>query len=355
MKKLLFISLLVVLVCSFVLVGCAQPTPSPSPTPSPAPTPQAEPIKLRMSTHAFPPQRYYEAAAKWVDLVQQGTNGAVEIEIFASGQLYQPNNVGDPLMNGDIDFALATPGTFGKLVPAHSLDWIDWGAPTLEGGWQLLQKLCDNPEFMATINEPFEEIGVKLLFYVPNAVMRGPLTIKAPIRTMADFKGPIIYTPAPNVAKLVEALGGTTVFVPTGEVYTAMERGTFDGALSLQELYWAYKLYEKGKYMTDYFYNGGVMPYFVSMKTWNKLPQDVQQVMLDASKEIQDEWFSTQVEFDKLIEKTLLDGGVEIITLTPDEKAKWDAALMKSHEAAAAINPNTQKVWELWKQTKAGQ
>jgi C4-dicarboxylate-binding protein DctP len=256
-------------------------------------------------------------------------------------------------MTGSIDLALATPGTFGKLAPCHALDWLDWGSPSLEQGWKMLRKLYENPEFMATVNGRFEELGVKLLFYVPTAVMRGPLMVNKRVSTMEDLKGILIYTPAPNVALLVKSLGTSPVFVPTGEVYSALEKGTFQGALSLQELYIALNLYEKCKYLVDYTFNGGTMPVFINLKSWNKLSKKSQKVMMDAARQVQSEWFDTQVQFDQGLGAKLAEK-VEIITLTPEERARWDEAMMATHEKMAATNERTEKVWKLWTEIKKG-
>lgn len=306
---------------------------------------------LRMATGAKPFQRFYQTAEKWMKLVETGTDATVTIKSFPSAQLYDYHELGDPLMNGDIDLALATPGTFGRLAPCHALDWIDWGSPDLERGWNMVKKLYENPEFVATLDGRFQELGVKLLFYAPNAVMRGPLLVNKRVSTMEDLKGLLIYAPSPNVATLVKALGTSTIFVPTGEVYGALERGTFQGALSLQELYLAMKLYEKSKYLVDYIFNGGVMPFFISLKTWNKLPQGAQKVMLDAAQQVQTEWFGTQVKFDQEIEAKLKER-LEIITLVPQERARWDKAMMETHEKMAATDARTQKVWKLWNEIK---
>jgi len=311
-------------------------------------------ITLRMATGAKPVQRFYKAIEKWIGLVEKRTNGAVKIKSFHSGQLYMYHDLDDPLISGDIDLALATPGTFGKLAPCHSLDWIGWGGPPPERGWKLLRKLCEHPDFVATINSRFQELGVKLLFYSPLAVMRGPLTVKKPVRTIEDIKGLLVYAPSPTVAAIIKALGGKTVFVPTGEVYTALQRGTFQGALSLQELYFAFKLHEEAKYLTDYVYNGGLMPFFISMKAWKKLPEDVQKVMADTAQEVQAEWFTTQVKYDQFILSKLSEK-LEIITLTPEEKARWDKAQIGLHEKIAGTNARTQRVWKLWKEIKGSE
>lgn len=311
----------------------------------------AKTTTLRMATGAKPVQRFYKAAERWIQLVEERTNGAVEIKVFHSGQLYMYHELADPLIAGDIDLALGTPGTFGKLAPSSALDWIGWEAPSEEAGWKAIRKLCEHPDFMATINGRFQELGVKLLFYSPLSIIRGPLTVDKPVRRMEDLSGLMVYAPSPSVAEFVKALRGKSVFVPTGEVYTALQRGTFQGLLSQQELYFAFKLFEQTKYWTDYVFSAGMMPFFVSMKAWSKLPENVQKVMTDTAREVQSEWFATQLKFDDFIFSKLKEN-LEIITLAPDEKARWEKALIASHEKEASINPRTRKVWELWNEIR---
>ena len=182
----------------------------------------------------------------------------------------------------------------------------------------------------------------------------GPLTVDKPIRKMEDLEGILVYAPSPSVANVVKALGGKTVFVPTGEVYTALQRGTFQGLLSQQELYFAFKLFEQTKNLTDYVFSAGMMPFVISMKAWNKFPENVQKIMADTAREVQTEWFASQVKFDRFIISKLKEK-LKIITLAPEEKARWSKAMLELHEKSASINDRTRKVWNLWKQIKDSQ
>jgi len=307
-----------------------------------------------MSTHAFDPQRYFVASQDWIKLVQDRTNGAVQVETFASGSLYQPTTVGDALISGEIDMALTTPGTFPKQVPANALDWLDFAGPDVTQGWAKLHTLVSDPVVMNALDAKFQSIGVKLLYFVPNCVMQGPLSVKAPVTSMADLKGMIVYTPSTTVSKYIEALGGTTVFVPTGDVPAALQRGTFNAALSLNEMYMAFKLYENAKYITDYTFTAGLMPYFISLKTWDNLPADVQDVMLTASTEIQDQYFASQAAYDTGMWKGL-SSKVTVTELSPEEKTNWDAAVNKFHVGYAQTDDLTKQIWQRWTEIKAGQ
>jgi len=107
-------------------------------------------------------------------LVDQKTNGMVKVKAFPNAQLYDYHELADPLMSGGIDLALRHARDVWQACSVHALDWIDWGSPSLEQGWNMLRKLYEHPEFVSTLDSRFQELGVKLLFYAPNAVMRVP-------------------------------------------------------------------------------------------------------------------------------------------------------------------------------------
>ena len=97
-----------------------------------------------------------------------------------------------------------------------------------------------------------------------------------------------------------------------------------------------------------------MMPFFISLKSWNKLTKESQKVMVDAAQQVQAEWFGTQVRFDQEIGAKLGEK-LEIITLAPEERERWDKAMMGTHEKMAATDARTQKVWKLWKEMKSSE
>jgi TRAP-type C4-dicarboxylate transport system substrate-binding protein len=67
----------------------------------------------------------------------------------------------------------------------------------------------------------------------------------------------------------------------------------------------------------------------MNLDSWNKLPEDVQQVMDDLRVE-QSEWTGTYMDnhVKAAMEWAKAEQNVEVITLSAEEKAKWDAKLL---------------------------
>ncbi|GAI46426.1 unnamed protein product, partial [marine sediment metagenome] len=66
----------------------------------------------------------------------------------------------------------------------------------------------------------------------------------------------------------------------------------------------------------------------MNMDTWNSLPKDVQQVMDDLALE-QSVWTGEYMDThtEEAITYAIKDEGCEMITISPEEKAEWDALL----------------------------
>jgi TRAP-type C4-dicarboxylate transport system substrate-binding protein len=90
-----------------------------------------------------------------------------------------------------------------------------------------------------------------------------------------------------------------------------------------------FKFAETCKYVT--MTDTVIYPFAVvmNMDSWNKLPADVQKVMDDLRVE-QSEWTGTYMDnhVKAAMEWAKTEQGVEVITLSAEEKAKWDAQLM---------------------------
>jgi TRAP-type C4-dicarboxylate transport system substrate-binding protein len=105
----------------------------------------------------------------------------------------------------------------------------------------------------------------------------------------------------------------------------ALQKGVVKGLLSSLEVMKDFKFAELCGYgtMTD----TAVYPFAVvmNMESWNKLPKDVQKVMDDMAKE-QCEWTGKYMDdhVKEAIAWSKKTHNVEFITLSKEEKAKWD-------------------------------
>jgi TRAP-type C4-dicarboxylate transport system substrate-binding protein len=140
---------------------------------------------------------------------------------------------------------------------------------------------------------------------------------RKPVRTPADLKGLKIRVYGAADTDLVRGLGMEPVALAFAEVYTALERGTVDAALTGSYPAFAIKLFEVAKFMVDINHgpNSGVL--VVSKRTWDRLTP-AQQGML---RKLGDEFSQRGWDIGRRTDKEGIDKnrekGMEFIPATP--------------------------------------
>jgi TRAP-type C4-dicarboxylate transport system substrate-binding protein len=93
----------------------------------------------------------------------------------------------------------------------------------------------------------FDAVRPLGLWTFPNAAIHS----REPIRTLDDFKGKKLIASNAIAAKMIPALGATPISLRPDEAYTALQRGTTDGALMPFTGMETFKLHEVTKYHLD--------------------------------------------------------------------------------------------------------
>jgi TRAP-type mannitol/chloroaromatic compound transport system substrate-binding protein len=155
---------------------------------------------------------------------------------------------------------------------------------------------------------------------------------KVPIRSFEDFKGKKIRYPGGIIADIYRAAGVSTVLLPGGEVYPALEKGVIDASdyvgaainynLGFGEIA---KYIIMGPPSTPCLHQPvDIMSVEINIKTWKKIPKHFQ-IMFEAAvaQHSYDQYSAIQaadiVAFDKLQKEQ----GVEIIRLKESDIEKF--------------------------------
>jgi TRAP-type transport system periplasmic protein len=164
---------------------------------------------------------------------------------------------------------------------------------------------------------------VKMLFLYTGQPMQIHM-VKKPIRTVADFKGVKMRCTAGTPSEVAKLTGATPVVMATPEIYEALQRGIVEGTFisweSITQMGW----HELLKYHTEA--NLFAVPFYVvmNMKSWQKLPPDVQK-QID---EVSGDWAARMAgkNWDtncaKTKEQIKAMGGHEFIQMSPEETDK---------------------------------
>jgi len=254
---------------------------------------------------------------KWSERLEKASNGRIVVKRFPNAQMGPTPQHYDFARTGQADASWflhgATPGRF-PLTELISL-------PFMVGSAEIGTKVLNDAELRSKYLDA-EHRGVKVLMLNTHQP-GGPHTTKKPIRTMDDFKGMRLRFASPPIRDLVQGLGATPVGVPPTEIAETLQKGTIDGTfIDYGGAGIAFKLGGIVKYSTELYAYVGSFGLVMNEGFWNKLPPDLQKVVIQSvagrEKELGEAWDA----LDAQGKKALLDGGGQAIRFSAEDDAK---------------------------------
>jgi TRAP-type C4-dicarboxylate transport system substrate-binding protein len=271
-KRIILVTLTVLLVSAIIFGGCAksaEETPT-TPTEPTEPTTPAKTIEWRFASFIPPFDIYATEAEKWADELEKETGGRMKISFYFAESLVKMPGLHDAISAGTADVgqfsAAAFPARF-PLAQVFNLAMIYNNAPQA------------GQSAMAMINK-YGEIQDE--FYPMRVIWyQGPgptelQTKDVPIRTMEDLKGLKIRASGNTATDALLLLGASPVYISSGEVYQALETGVIDGDLTDWNAAFIWKIHEVTKYRTDNVaMNMNTYPTTMNIASYDKLPEDI--------------------------------------------------------------------------------
>jgi tripartite ATP-independent transporter DctP family solute receptor len=254
-------------------------------------------------------------------LVEQ-SNGEITFKMFAGGVLGSEKEVVEQVQSNAIQMTRVSLGIVGPVVPdvnvfnlpfifrdqAHMRSIIDG-----EIGQEILDKITNS------------EFNLVALGWMDGGTRN--LYSKKPVRQISDLKGMKIRVQGnPVFIDTINAMGGNGIAMATGEIFSALQTGVIDGAENNPPTLLEHNHYQNAKFYTLTEHLILPEPIVMAKGTWNKLNPEQQALVKKLAREAQME---ERVLWDKKsseAEAKLKAGGVEFITLTPEQKkAFYDA------------------------------
>jgi TRAP-type mannitol/chloroaromatic compound transport system substrate-binding protein len=209
------------------------------------------------------------------EMAETMSGGRLQIRIDSSNKHKAPFGIFDMVRNGQYDMGHTasyyykgsipnamyfTTTPFGMIAP-EQYAWFYHG-----GGMDLVQK----------VYQPF---GL-LSFPGGNTGNQMGGWFREEITSLDDLKGIKMRTPG-FAGEVMAELGVAVTNIPPGELYSALERGTID---ALEWVGPALDLQMGFHQIAKYYYSGWQEPgaevqFLINEKTWNKLPEDLQEIL----------------------------------------------------------------------------
>ena len=305
--------LLILSVIIFLNIHCKSPSPD-------------KPIELKFATsmpagHPITTDAY----EVWARKVEEATHQRVKITIFPGDTLISPMEAYDATRKGACDISMLVqsykPRRFSlTMVMNQPLD-LPNAVVSSKIAWELYQEF---PEIRA------EYQGVKLLFFYSTSPYQIH-TAKKPIYSRKDLEGLLIRVGGPVDKAISEALGGVPEFMHMPDTYLALGKGVLDAHLSPFGPMKGLRTADVTRYhLENANLHVNIFGIIMNLKTWNKLPLEVQKAIEKVSGYQGAELFGRVFdETDRETIQYMKDKGDIFIHLSPQQKAEW-AKFLKS-------------------------
>jgi TRAP-type transport system periplasmic protein len=249
----------------------------------------------------------YQVLVRFADNVKAKTNGAVEVQVYGTGELGSQLNILTGLQTGIIDLCAHTSGYIDTLFPQFQVMDLPFLFPDLASA----EKVLDGP------------VGKQLTDLMPSKGIYGlsygywgwrvTSTVDRKVPEPEDMKGlKIRVQPGPIFAATFRALGANPIAIDYSEIYMALSQHTIEAIETPIIALPSAKHYEVVKVinLTNHVYNAGVM--MVSKRKFDSMPADLQEKLRAAALELTSDWRKSMVEKTAETTAFLKDKGLSI-------------------------------------------
>ena len=250
------------------------------------------------------------------DEVRERTGGRVEIRLYPDNELGDYTLMYEELIRGSIDMAAITvPSQFD---PRLELAYTNCFIRSFE---EARTAFAPDGWLVGKMDELHSALGVKLL----GIQFEGSIGIGStkPVNEPLDpevKKGILLRIPQMEVFKLgAEAMGYRTITIPWDEVRGSLQNGFAEGVNGMTPAAAYAILKDVIKYWYDLRYSVESLNYMISLKTWEKLPEEDRGIIADACAKATSVSIYLAEQDQKKHLELMKEAGIEVHTYTASE------------------------------------
>nr|WP_297459667.1 TRAP transporter substrate-binding protein [uncultured Halomonas sp.] len=248
-----------------------------------------------------------KSAMKFKELVEENSEGRIEVQVFPNGQLGNEMALINSIQLGTADMTI-TGESLQNWAPKAAM----MAVPYLFRDSEHLRETVTSE-----IGDEIEAQITEATGLVPIAWFeRGPrqLTSNRPIQTPDELNN--LSLRVPNVPLFVDtwqALGAKPVPMAFSEVFSALQQGTIDAQENPLALIESASFSEVQDYVNVTDHVRSWIYVVIGQNKLQSMPEELQQVVLDAAKEMQAYHAKLFKEEQKRLKQTLQEEGMEFI------------------------------------------
>jgi TRAP-type C4-dicarboxylate transport system substrate-binding protein len=285
----------------------------------------------------------HEWANRFAARVAKQAPGKLKVEVYPAEQLGNNARMLEGLTIGTVEAVIGPPEFIVGVDPRFQIA----GAPGLVKDIEHGARLTQDAKFREALFGFGEAKGIKgigLVVYGGNTY-----ATRKPVRSLADFQGMKIRVLAsPMHTVPLAKLGATGVPMPPSEAVQAIASGAIDGARTGITIFTTFKYYDLVKTLTQVDGEGMIFSMFYVGKNWfDRLPKDVQKVVVDAAKALEPEMNQYTIDLNRKAEEVWKAKGGEIIRITGRDQVEFEKRMRAGADEVAQKNPRIKAAYEL--------
>ena len=267
-------------------------------------------FKLKYA-HVQPDKHATNLSALWMaDELKKRSKGRIEMLVYPGSVLGRPNDMLDSLQAGDLDFAWVSSAELAPSIKEFNVFSVSYLFRDSNHWKKVFSK--DSP-----VVKRIEQIVDRSPYGIMYAGMLGGISRQLydsprAVQTPADLKGlKLRVQHSPVESKIWSTLGAIPQQLAWSEIYTSLQTGVVQGAESSIDSYYQNKFYEVARYFSFTNHQFMVLPLLMSKKTYQKLPPDLRQLVLDVAYESCIQCLNIYLQSEKDTQKQLAAKGVK--------------------------------------------
>lgn len=291
---------------------------------------------------------FQEGAERFADSVRTMSNGRLDIQVFAGGELVPALQTFDAVSQGTIEMGHGASYYWaGKVPSAQFFSAVPFGMTAK--GIQTWIISGGGLELWRELYEPFNVMPIPM----GNTGVQTGGWFKKRIDTVADLRGLRMRIPGLG-GNVLDMAGGNPILMSGGEIYTALERGILDatewvGPFHDQRL----GLNRAARY---YYYPGWHEPgteleLLVNQDAWSQLPDDLKAIVENAAGAT-NMWMYTAMEYQnaRALEELKAMQNIEILEFPPEVLAELKRVATAVLEQEAAGDPEFKRIYDAYRE-----
>jgi TRAP-type C4-dicarboxylate transport system substrate-binding protein len=258
---------------------------------------------------------------KFADEVKKRTNGALTATVYPGASLMKTNAQLNAVRRGALDMSLFPISYAGGEIPELNIGLMPGIVTSYEQGmaWK-------NAEPGKLLSQVLYEKGVLFVSWIWQA--GGVASRNKAIVEPEDSKGLKIRGGSREMDMVLKAAGASVVSLPSNEIYQSVQSGALDAAMTSSTSLISFRLEEVAKHLTTgrgkaYWFM--LEPLLISREVFEKLPKDMQTVVMTVGSELEKYGTDAAKADDQAVAKVYQKAGGKVYDLSAATVKRWQS------------------------------